>query len=99
MTNATLKMGNGKNCWDTLALMIQSDSCVVPLIHFKDRYDALDVFRQLSIAFFDDFAGDLTFTANGRMVTLQHDEWTAALSCMDQWFDEYTMITEDASYY
>jgi len=50
---------------------------------------ALELNRQLSIAYFSDHQGDLEIIVEGHTCTFPLEVWHAVLSVTDQWLEKY----------
>lgn len=89
MSNATLKMQGGDDCWDQLVLILRKNFSLSSLLHLNNRNSALEVYRQLAIAHFEGHADELTVDIDGGLYLMSYQQWQAVLSCLDQWFEDY----------
>lgn len=94
MGKIKLKMHRGKDCWDNLTLIIPRETGVIPLIRFQNRNSALDAYRQIVIANYENHIGKLVVTIDSIDHTFTQPEWEAVLDCLDQWYEEYMMVVE-----
>jgi len=94
MNKATLRMCSGKNCWDNLILILWEDSSMVYLHHFRDRFTAFRLYRELYLAHSDSIKDNLKVEIDGHTKLMTADSWQAVLSCLDQWYGEYMYIVE-----
>lgn len=85
MTIATLNWYKGNA--DKIQLIINEE--VPRIIILKDRYSALELNRQLTIAYFEDHEGDLSIDIDGNSYTFTQDMWQGILSVTDQWLEKY----------
>lgn len=88
-THVKLKFGSGANYWDKVTLVIRGSNSIIPVIYLNNRNTALDVYRQLSIAYFDEHKGPIDVDIDQTQYTMTQDVWHGVLSCLDQWFEDY----------
>mgnify|MGYP005851762945 CR=1 FL=1 len=92
---ARLIMHAGPDCWDRLRLLIHDDNAgYTRIVRLKDRYTAIDAYRQTAIAFYTQKTGDLTLKMDEGDYSLCETSWKAVHSCLDQWFTEYFLAVE-----
>ena len=72
---------------DKIELVIKGD--IPRIIILKDRYSALELNRQLTIAYFEDHEGELSIDIDGNSYTFPLNVWQAILSVTDQWLEDY----------
>ena len=73
--------------FDKVHLVLHGD--VPQLIVLKDQYSALELNRQLTIAYFEDHEGELDIEIDGSSYTFSLEVWQAILSVTDQWLAKY----------
>ena len=72
---------------DDVKLIIRGD-CPA-LVFIKERESALELFRVLMVARFQDHLGPLSTTIDGNDYTFSQSAWQALYRETDQWFGEY----------
>ena len=73
--------------FDKVHLVLHGD--VPQLIVLKDQYSALELSRQLTVAYFQDHEGELDIEIDGSSYTFSLEVWQAILSVTDQWLAKY----------
>lgn len=80
--------------WDDLTLVITNENNVTSLIRMTNRYDALEVYRQLFVEIFHKNQHELCVTVGAQSYTMQYDVWQSVLGAFDQWYEDYMMEFE-----
>lgn len=93
MVTAHLKMAPGQNgtCWDKLTLIVKTEGKVVPIIKM-DRNVAIESYRQIMVAHFEQHNADLEVSFGERVISLTPEEWSAVGHALEQWFEEYMLL-------
>lgn len=95
MRTAVLKMGYSETGWDNLSLVIESAGTnLCRIIRLRNRYTALEVYRQTFIAYHDQHNGMLMLDVDECKYQMAPDMWEAIHSCLDQWFEDYFPAVE-----
>lgn len=89
MTIATISYSTEN--FDKIQIVINGD--VPQMIVLKDQYSALELNRQLTVAYFQDHEDKLDIEIDGNPYTFPLEVWQAILSVTDQWLAKY-MVKE-----
>ena len=94
LTQSTITMKPGIDCWDHVSARIVDETDIMSFINFNDRDSVLDAYRQLYISMFDEHSGDLSIEVDGRHYNLSEKQWQALFAALDQWYEEYELIRQ-----
>jgi hypothetical protein len=72
---------------DDVKLVIRGDRPA--LVFIRERASALELFRVLMVAWFQDHPGSLGVTIDGNDYTFSQHAWQALYNETDEWFGEY----------
>lgn len=74
--------------WDNITIIVRGECATI--LKLKGAETALELNRELTVAWFQDHEGSLDISIDGSDYTFTKEAWEGILSVTNQWLDRYS---------